>query len=212
MNNDNNPLFDSKPIAHIQALQDSLLEIGSVRKAKRGQQFPLVLNGERMCFSLIQGKCDIKRQRDSLLIDSSDAPIILGISLLWGYSSHFIIQAKNTIEYMYFSQNAFLLHVEKYNLWKQASYSSMYVTTKLAEYIPLNIAISSYESICNQLRALNDENFETRATTSALKYIQERTSLSRSGIMKTLSELNAGGYITIKRGILIKINKLPEKY
>ncbi|QYH16903.1 hypothetical protein HB664_12950 [Enterobacter sp. DNB-S2] len=43
-------------------------------------------------------------------------------------------------------------------------------------------------------------------------YILEKTRLSRSRVMKILGDLCIGGYIEINRGILIKINKLPEKY
>lgn len=43
-------------------------------------------------------------------------------------------------------------------------------------------------------------------------YILEKTRLSHSRVMKILGDLCIGGYIEINRGILIKINKLPEKY
>ncbi|HEO9918192.1 TPA: helix-turn-helix domain-containing protein, partial [Enterobacter asburiae] len=43
-------------------------------------------------------------------------------------------------------------------------------------------------------------------------YILEKTRLSRSRVMKILGDLRIGGYIEINRGILKKINKLPEKY
>lgn len=43
-------------------------------------------------------------------------------------------------------------------------------------------------------------------------YILEKTRLSRSRVIKILGDLRIGGYIEINQGILIKINKLPEKY
>ena len=43
-------------------------------------------------------------------------------------------------------------------------------------------------------------------------YILEKTRLSRSRVIKILGDLRIGGYIEINRGILIKINKLPENY
>ncbi|MGQ4695155.1 helix-turn-helix domain-containing protein [Enterobacter asburiae] len=42
--------------------------------------------------------------------------------------------------------------------------------------------------------------------------MQEKTHLSRSRVMKILSDLKAGDYIEIDRGILKKINRLPDNY
>ena len=57
-----------------------------------------------------------------------------------------------------------------------------------------------------------NENEDLRLLTNACDYIQEKTLLSRSGIMKILSDLKQGGHIVIERGILLEIKKLPEKY
>lgn len=48
---------------------------------------------------------------------------------------------------------------------------------------------------------------------SLLKYITSRVLISRSQVLKILSELKKGGYITVKRGSLISINKnLPDNF
>jgi len=88
----------------------------------------------------------------------------------------------------------------------------MYMATRYQGYLQQNTLVPTYTLLCNYLRALLEEDFEVRASTTAEKYIKERTNLSRSIIMKTLGELNKGGYIIIKRGLLIKINHLPEKF
>ncbi|CAI2065703.1 hypothetical protein FCH33_03845 [Serratia fonticola] len=210
--NNSKKFSETKPIAHIQLLQDSLLASLSIRKGKPGQRFPLILNGKRMCFSLIQGECEFKRNKDSLLFGIFKAPIIVGISKLVNDPANLVIQANTSIEYMHIPLEELLIHIEELNLWKPLSYTLMYLTARYDDYMQLNTALPNYELICNCLRALSDEDFETRATVSAVQYIIDRTQLSRSGIMKTLSELNLGGYIVIKKGLLIKINKLPEKY
>ncbi|WP_439291843.1 MULTISPECIES: helix-turn-helix domain-containing protein [Rahnella] len=71
---------------------------------------------------------------------------------------------------------------------------------------------SSYLVIKSLLLEMNNEPDEIIQNYSIEKYISERCYLGRSGIMKILSDLRKGGYIEIKRGRLIKINKLPEKY
>ncbi|CAI1709062.1 helix-turn-helix domain-containing protein [Serratia fonticola] len=210
--NNSKKLIEIKPIAHIQALQNSLLKSHGIRKGKLGQRFPLSVNDQKMCFSLVQGECEFKRRKDGLLFGMVKAPMIIGISKLVIEPDNIIIQATTPIEYMHLPLDDFLSHIETHNQWKPLTYILMYLSARSNEYTQLNTALSSYELICNCLYALIDEDFETRATVSAVQYIIERTQLSRSGIMKTLSELNTGGYIVIKRGLLIKINKLPSKY
>lgn len=201
-----------KPIKQIQELLDSFMKVWPICKAKPGQRLQLMLQNKKMCFLLITGECDVKRSGDSMILITIKAPTLLGISDVIPDSSNVIIQAKDSIKYIHIPLSDFLLHVENHNLWKAVSYSLMLVSSRFNDYMKSNLAVSNYELICNQLRSLSDESFETRATTSAVQYIMDRTSLSRSGIMKTLSELNMGEYIVIKRGLLIKINKLPKKF
>ncbi|MCU3137330.1 helix-turn-helix domain-containing protein [Enterobacter cloacae] len=60
--------------------------------------------------------------------------------------------------------------------------------------------------------ALMNEDEALSAYINVSDYILEKTRLSRSRVIKILGDLRIGGYIEINRGILIKINKLPEKY
>lgn len=43
-------------------------------------------------------------------------------------------------------------------------------------------------------------------------FIQIRTSVSRSQILKILAALKAGGYITIERGRLTNVQKIPRSF
>lgn len=214
MNNCDNKSIITKPDEHIQTLIDSLraLETVTVRKAKLGQSIQFVLQNKKMCILLVQGDCDIKRNSDSLILTSMKAPSIAGISNLTPDPSNLKVQATTAIQYIYLPQEEFLRHIDDHDLWKPVAYSLMYLSSRFNEYTKSTTAIPNYELICNLLYALYQEDFETRATISAVQYILERTSLSRSGVMKTLAALNAGEYIVIKRGLLIKINKLPEKF
>ncbi|HEM8518519.1 TPA: helix-turn-helix domain-containing protein [Citrobacter amalonaticus] len=56
------------------------------------------------------------------------------------------------------------------------------------------------------------EKEELRLAVNASDYIQEKTHLSRSRVMKILSDLRLGDHIVMERGILIRINRLPEQY
>ncbi len=191
---------------------DSLLETHTVSKSHSGQRFQLILHDKKMCFLLLKGSCEVKRSGDSMILVTLDAPSIIGISELIADPTRTFVQASGDIEYFYLPLDQLLTHIDEHNLWKQTSYWLMYVSSRFHKYVNSTTGISTYELICNLLRSLSEEDFETRATVPAVKYILERTSLSRSGVMKMLSNLDKGGYIVIKRGLLIKINNLPASY
>lgn len=201
-----------KPVTHIQTLHTSLLANHKALKSKPGQRFQFVQNDTKMCFMLLQGKCDIRRYGDALIISAIESPSMVGLSDLVHDPSNVIIQSTTAIEYLYLPLETVLEHVEEHNLWKSVSYFLMHVTSRFNEYFKTNSGISTYQLICNLLQELNEEEFEIRATVSAAKYILDRTPMSRSGVMKILSNLNKGGYIVIKRGLLIRINHFPEEY
>ncbi|WP_320339062.1 helix-turn-helix domain-containing protein [Enterobacter asburiae] len=47
---------------------------------------------------------------------------------------------------------------------------------------------------------------------SIFSFILSRTSISRSSLNKILKDLYKGGYITLNRGKLVALKKLPSKY
>ncbi|MBE4810073.1 MULTISPECIES: helix-turn-helix domain-containing protein [unclassified Enterobacter cloacae complex] len=161
---------------------------------------------------LYSGTCLVKRSSDSLVLSTITAPCLVGLHDIYHEKSDVLIHAVSDIEYGITKAKDFFNFVDENHLWKEISYMLMISTTRFSEYQKETVGISNYELICNLLMSLNNESFEIRATTSALEYIQERSSLSRSGIMKILASLRDGGYIVIKKGLLIKINKLPKGF
>lgn len=208
----NKQISSLKPVEHIQALHSSFSTTYKQLKAKQGQRFTFVHNEKKMCFMLLEGKCDIKRYGDALIVCAIESPSIVGLSDLIPDPSNLFVQSTSTIEYLYLPLDDVLQYVEKQNLWKNVSYCLMYVSSRFNIYFKTNSGISTYQLICNLLNDLSEEEFETRATVSAAKYILDRAPISRSCVMKILSSLNKGGYIVIKRGLLIRKNVLPEQY
>lgn len=201
-----------KPTLHIQALIDAFSEVRERRHAVTGKRFQLLSQGKPMCFLLCKGSCVISRGDDALVISTISAPNIVGVNALIPVDTSVVIEATSDINYLQVSLDEFLAYTQEKHMWEHVAYLLMFYSSRLYEYQRTNAGIPTYKIISNLLYALSNEDFETRAMTSAAEYIQERTFLSRSGIMKVLSELKTGGYIVLKRGLLIKINKLPEKF
>lgn len=202
----------TKALVAVEEILTSMKSIAQIKQGRTGQRFYLEQNDKRVCFLLYSGTCIAKRTQDSLVLSTIRSPSIVGLQDVFHAKSDMHLLAVGDIEYAILSVDDFFCHAETKNLWKNICFMLMLSATRFSEYQCETVGISNYELICNLLISLSIEDFEIRATTTALEYIQERSLLSRSGIMKTLASLKAGGYIDIKNGLLIKINSLPKKF
>ncbi|HGM5490608.1 TPA: helix-turn-helix domain-containing protein [Serratia fonticola] len=200
------------PIVSIDDILTSMKVITQVRQGRAGQRFYLDQGEKKMCFLLYSGTCIAKRMHDSLVLSTIRSPSIFGLQDIFHAKSDMHLLAVSDIEYGMVAVDDFFSYVDDNHLWKDICYMLMLSATRFSEYQKETVGISNYELICNFLLSLSVESFEIRATTTALEYIQERSLLSRSGIMKTLSTLKEGGYIVIKKGLLISINSLPKRF
>lgn len=71
---------------------------------------------------------------------------------------------------------------------------------------------SSYEVIRHHLMALKSSTQESMRPESLHRYISMRSTVSRSTLHKIIKSLQVGQYIDIKRGKLIELRHLPERY
>ena len=97
-------------------------------------------------------------------------------------------------------------------LWGLISKHLMFMYNRLYNNIMPRGAPTAYEMIRQQLMLLMNEDENFRRSITVERYIRDKTQLSRSGVMRILADLKAGGYVEMEGGKLIKINKLPAKY
>ncbi|RJT41144.1 helix-turn-helix domain-containing protein [Rahnella woolbedingensis] len=199
-------------LAAVEEILTSIKPLVQIKQGRIGQRFYLEQNDQRVCILLYSGTFIAKRIPDSLVLSTIKTPSIVGLHDVFLAKSYMHLLARGNVEYSILPVDDFFCHVESKNLWKNVCHMLMLSATRFCEYQRKMVGISNYELICNFLTSLSMESFDVRATTTALEYIQERSLLSRSGIMKTLSSLKMGGYIEIKNGLLIKINALPKKF
>ncbi|KZR31056.1 helix-turn-helix domain-containing protein [Enterobacter genomosp. S] len=74
--------------------------------------------------------------------------------------------------------------------------------------------VTSYQTIKHMLyRYLYRQETHTGENEGLALFIIKRTNLSRTHVFRVLADLKAGGYITVKRGRLVSIDRpLPEAY
>lgn len=200
------------PILELDEFFTSLKSICVIRNGKPGQRFNLEQSDKRLCFILFKGTGLVKRKNDSLVLSTIHGPCIIGLQDIFHESSGLKVSATTEMEYALISTGELFSWAEEKKLWKNMCYILMISIARFSDYQRENVGVSNYAIICNLLDSLNNEPFEVRATTTALEYIQDRSMLSRSGIMKTLASLKTGGFVIISKGLLIKINTLPKKF
>lgn len=201
-----------KPEYHIKKLIDAISQPDNIKKGRIRQITPINYHGEKICFILHEGSVGIYRGRDQLLISHAHAPILLGMNFLAEANVDFILQARTPIRYEVIPVSHVKEIIERENLWEDAAYYYMFTIKRLMSAHNNSAGLSTYELIRLNLAALMDEDDSIRLSVSASDYIQEKTNLSRSRVMKILSDLKTGGYIDTHRGVLINIKSLPDKY
>ncbi len=165
-----------------------------------------------VCLLLHEGTVAVYREQGHLLMRYAQAPMVFGMNELFDANEGWFYQASGAIRYELIPVATVIEKIDQFALWKEASYVYMYAIKRLVEAHNTSAGLSTYDLIRLNLFALMDEKEELRLSVNASDYILEKTGLSRSRIMKIISDLRTGEHIVIQRGILIAINKLPQNY
>jgi hypothetical protein len=163
---------------------------------------------------LTEGYAVVYREEGTCLgIVSS--PCILGLigSYLEFYeqrieSNYYILTGSNCVYYRC-KQQDFVYGVENDGLWHDIARILASRIVKLEKNNRFFLTNNAYNKITTLLIELSIYPDEIRKNTNAQNFIQERTNLSRSIIMRILSAMNIAGEIVISRGRLLSIN--PDK-
>ncbi|MCD1125471.1 helix-turn-helix domain-containing protein [Jinshanibacter sp. LJY008] len=199
----------NKPIDAIQQLLDALHPHALQQVSPPHKKFCYI----EQCYLIQDGYVQLHRVQDGLVMYSASAPTILGLSssLIPG-AENFFFTTQTTVTLSTLPTAKATQIIECENLWENVSIFQSYVIRRMHETNSKITALSAYEITRNQLINLINEPEEIRNNITAVQYIQDHTRLSRSGVMKMLSQLKTGNYIELNKGCLIKINKIPLRY
>ncbi|CNK80711.1 winged helix-turn-helix transcriptional regulator [Yersinia proxima] len=207
------PGTTSKPLEAIKRIMDALLPVSKIQVSPPHRKFSFLPNNRQICYLIQDGCVQLHRTRDGMILHSVKAPTILGMSnqLVPGAEDFFFTTETTTIFATISASDAKNI-IEINQLWSFLSIFQAFVIRQLNEHSSKLSGLSAYEITRNQLINLMTEPEEIRSNITAVQYIQDHTRLSRSGIMKMLSQLKMGGYITLDKGHLVEINDMPLKY
>jgi len=167
---------------------------------------------ERCAFILSSGEAAIYRNNSSLLISHIFPGAIFGLAEIFcPYAANYL-RAETDCTFYTINAPKVMMVLSESNAWpvltKVLSYYLQYLT-----YRDLNmVGNTTYRLIRNCIYEYHDLPPEIRDNQALSCFIQNKTALSRSLIMKILLTLRTGGYIEIKKGRLVKMNKLPLEY
>lgn len=199
-----------KPVQDFQDVIDITMPFGQVLYAKKGQILHFTYQNKKVCYILHSGSITLNRRCDGIVINSERAPLILGIASHLMREDNIYVKAMESCQFSRISLERFYLLIESYNLWKNLCNMLIYVSSRVFEHCAQITQLNSVELVCLQLKELISETELVRSNITAANYIQNRTYLSRSNIMRILSELRNENTITLHRGVLMSINNEPD--
>lgn len=165
----------------------------------------------KQCYFIRTGIIHLYRQPEDVLIGVFEAPCIRGIVPETG-DMELTFRVAEPSEIAVLSYNELMQIIEKHNLWDVFAKHMQVIARSLFIHMTHVTPASAYEAIRFQLIELMNSSENVREHITAEKYIRSKTKLSRSGIMRILSQLKAGGYIVLENGVLKEITNLPAKY
>lgn len=180
-----------------------------------GTKLYLLKDNIAYCYLVRSGLCSLYHSDHQVLIGTLNKRGVIGAISLGGNAIAGVgvfLQAETACEIATIPVSQLQILIEQHNLWDLLS---RHMLRRINRFFTMNIhltAPSAYEMVRFQLIELMHEPTEFREKISASLYIQQKTRLSRSSIMKILSQLKQGKYVTLENGILKAIGNLPLKY
>lgn len=147
-------------------------------------------------------------------------PTVLGF--VHGYSSFYEVPntspqdmhlfAETDVTLFFVPLQDFVEIIDSLNLWHDVARILAHRLMFMLDKDAGNLGNNSYLKIKNIILEVWSYPEEYRANINLPFFIQKRTGLSRSRVMKILMDLKKGEYITMNAGKLISISKLPVAY
>ncbi|AOM40079.1 helix-turn-helix domain-containing protein [Xenorhabdus hominickii] len=160
-------------------------------------------------FLLKQGHVNIRRVSDDLVISTFFSPYIIGLSFHPGSEIYYSIELGSDCKLYQIPKVSVLNKIKKNDLYREWM---RIISYKIAFLYARDIGLvrhSAKEIVCCLLSRLMTLPNEFRESITAIKYIEQRCTLSRSCIQRTLFSLKKEGCIEIDGGYLTKVFKLP---
>lgn len=209
----------SKPLAALANVLQKLIPHGTPLSLEVGEVFPLGMNKEEQKIVIldegITSFCHAKSQRQLCAIF---APTLLGLIDSYArtyevseWPHHYLVAETRCKGYSILLVD-FIRLSDELNLWHDIARILAQRLMVMSAREQELVGVDSYLKVRALLIEISIYPDAYRQQINIMSFIQRRTGLSKSRIMKILSELKKGGYISIDNGKLVDMKKLPAAY
>lgn len=204
---------DAKPLSELSRLVQCL-ETASTPFKTAPQTIINASNDDDPCTFVIQtGVVAIHRKSDELLVGIAKAPYIYGLSA-WINDSHqkYRLMAHTHCSGFYLPASSLHQRIQQASLWQDAFCWLSWINHILEKRDLQLVGNNSYRQIRAMLINMAEWDETLRSKIGVMNHIQRSTGISRSVVAEVLAALRQGNYITMSRGKLVSINRLPTEY
>ncbi|OAT22952.1 cyclic nucleotide-binding domain protein [Buttiauxella gaviniae ATCC 51604] len=158
----------------------------------------IFLNQKKQFYMLLEGELTIRSRDRRHIVARLVGPVICGLGIM---EDVYLQTTSYAVFRVLPREQAFEIITQK-NLWQVMFYIVHNYAAKVCKWNDILTQMSSYEVICETLKRLEGEPTNIKYSITALQYVQEKTGLSRSYILKIIGELKVQKKVTIQRGVL----------
>lgn len=200
-----------KPVHDYQVVMQALTPFAKFLDCTKNKKFMFVRSGKPVCYLVFEGRGLVCRNKDNLVISTTRSPVILGLtSVLFPLNEEYYWRPDKECVAMMIDVDVVRQVISEKNLWQHLSTMLGYIAYRLNDHNVKLTARSGLSIICKQIYALMDEPIEVRRKVGLTNYILDRTLLSRSYVMKIVSEMKAQGKIVLEDKVLVKVGDLED--
>ncbi|MCT4706190.1 helix-turn-helix domain-containing protein [Enterobacteriaceae bacterium H16N7] len=201
----------TRPEASINRLLTILTPLGRTVEAVARKKLGWHINGQPVIYAHLKGELSVSRVADGILVATVLEPHIFGIAEVMQPLKAYQLRAETQSVLSRIDGDVALKAIEKYGLWRDVAEVLSFHTNSMAYRDMQIVNRNTYQIIRYYLMELEQLPEEIRMRVSILSYIQERTGLSRSSILNTISSLKKDKHIVFARGgYLLELHNLPD--
>lgn len=202
-----------KPLNSFKKVMDALLPYSELITTDLSTQGKIIkIESEFAKFFLLeQGYVNIRRINDNLIIATLFSPYVIGLSFYSGAEIYYSIELGGNCKMHKIPRISALNAIKKHDLnreWMRI------ISYKISFLYARDISLFRHgnkEVVCSLLSRLMILPEEFRENITAIKFIEQRCTLSRSCIQRMLLSLKKEGCIEIIDGYLTKVLMLPTE-
>ncbi|MDC9592402.1 helix-turn-helix domain-containing protein [Xenorhabdus sp. IM139775] len=200
-----------KPVNSFKKVIDALLPYAELITADLSTQGKLIKTESEFAkfFLLEQGYVNTRRISDDLIIATFFSPYVIGLSFYSGGEIYYSIELGENCKIYQVPRVSALNAIRKHDLYREWM---RIISYKISFLYVRDISLfcrSNRDVVCSLLSRLMTLPDEFRENITAIKYIEQRCTLSRSCIQRVLLSLKKEKCIEIIDGYLTKILTLP---